>query len=542
MPLIFVPENFSRSVLDKLKKLAGAHILHTPKTSRADFLKKVPRADVLVVRSGTRVDKEALEKAKKLKLIIRAGVGVDNIDLPTATKLGIPVANTPGGNTHSTAELTLTLILSFLRNIGPAYSALANGKWDRAKFRGVELRRKTVGIVGLGRIGKALAEKLRGFEVRTLGYDPFLGDNAYPSHVQKAGLKALLKESDIVTFHVPLTSKTRHILGKETFKFLKKNAIVINCARGGVVDEKELLKAVESGKIKGAALDVFEEEPLPEFSPLRANPSILVTPHLGASTDEAQEEVSMESLGIIEKFLDDGRVQNCINFPFLGIKLEEWMKVYLHMAYYHAKYAMAFGGEEVREFEIITGGEGGKVSTSLLSTSLLTGYLEDLTEEKVSPVTAINVAAERGIKIRLRHEEEETPYKGFLRVRALGGGSHSKIIYQGTATVFGGTRARMVSLFDRPMEFPLGEGTYLFVRNKDKPGVVGKLGSLLGKSRVNIAGLYLGRTGKGETAISIYELDQEPTAAVLKKIMRMSEITETRVITVPNPAKKGLVF
>lgn len=482
--------------------------------------------DGWVVRSGTKVTADLIEAAKKLRIIGRAGVGVDNVDLAAATKRGVVVMNAPDGNTISTAEHTLAMLMAVARWIPQAHQSMKEKKWERSRFVGCELRNKVLGVVGMGRIGTQVAKMALGIGMQVLAYDPFLDPEKSQAHeFSFVSFDELLRKSDFITVHTPLTQETRGMIAAEQIGKMKKGVYLINCARGGIIREADLVEALQSGKVAGAALDVFEKEP-PFESPLLDLENVVVVPHLGASTREAQENVAVVvAEQMVEAFLN-GRVRNAVNMPSLDPKiLEEWkpyVELMERMGAFHAQLAESY----VKQVEIEFIGEVTRHDVRPLSLSFLKGLLQGGGfSETVNYVNAMVLAKERGIRVTETVNEQPADYASLIRVRVV----NEKGEHRTAGTVFGRMDLRIVFLDGNTTDFP-PTGRMIWMMHKDKPGIVGRLGSILGENNINIAGLYVGRREIGGRAVAMVNVDQDVAPDVLKALQQISGIEQVKFV------------
>ena len=492
-------------------------------------LKKIIAAyDAVIVRSATRLTKEIIEAASNLKVIGRAGVGVDNVDLDAATKRGIIVMNTPDGNTTATAEHTMTLILALARKVPQAYLSLVQGKWKREEFLGTELQGKTLGVIGLGRIGREVAKRAgQGFGMKVLAYDPFITEQSMkPPGVMTCDFKTLLKESDFVTVHTPLTPETKYLINKTAFQQMKRGVRVINCARGGIIEEKALLAALHSGKVAGAALDVFEKEP-PVNNPLLKCPQVIATPHLGAATREAQENVSVAVAKQVLDALYNRAIRNAVNLPSLDPEtyrvLQPWIVLAERMGLIHTQ----LFGAKLREVTVRFCGEVTQYPLAALTVAVLKGILAPISGGNVNFVNAPALARERGITVIESKTTDAKDFSNFIEIEAAHNHEKNRIM----GTLFGNREPRVVKI----NEFLLDaepKGYMLFIHNEDRPGVVGTLGNILGKNNVNIAEMTLGRIRKQNKtmALTIINTDQDVPKKVLDEIRNFPAILDVKLV------------
>jgi D-3-phosphoglycerate dehydrogenase len=469
----------------------------------------------LVVRSQTKVTPEVFAAAKNLKAIGRAGVGVDNIDRTAATDHGVVVMNTPSGNTISTAEHAFTLMLSLARNIPQAHATVIAGKWDRKSFEGVEMNGKRLAILGMGRIGTEFAKRAQAFGMHVVAYDPFL------TAARAQSLKVELAETadqalagaDVVTLHIPLTDETRHILNHARLSSMNKGALVINCARGGLVDESAAQELIQSGHLAGIALDVYEVEPPAADHALFASKKAVFTPHLGASTAEAQENVGIEVAYQLRDFLVTGEIRNAVNMPNLDAKTLESVGPYLSLAEALGKLLSKIGPGQVDSLRVSYLGPVSELDTELVTRTVLTGYLASAHHEaQVNLVNAPAVAKAHGLQISEATVALATNWTELIEVSAKKGGETYTV-----AGTFFGSAARIVHILGHNVETNTS-GHFLFVENDDRPGIVGTLGSALGAAKVNIANMSLSRNRDLSQAVTVIEVDSEPPAELLEQL------------------------
>jgi D-3-phosphoglycerate dehydrogenase len=490
-----------------------------------ELIAKIADLDALVVRSQTKVTAKALAAAKRLKVIGRAGVGVDNVDVAAATERGIVVMNTPGGNTISTAEHTFSLLLSLARKIPQAHASMAGGKWDRKSFEGTELCGKTLGIVGMGRIGGEVARRAIAFGMNVIAYDPYLVESRARSlQVELADdLPYLLTRADFITVHMPLTPETNKILNAAALAQCKKGVRIINCARGGLVDEAALLEALQSGQVGGAALDVYEKEPPAEDMAFRALPNVVLTPHLGASTSEAQEGVGIEIAQAISEYLTNGVINNAVNVPNVDVRTLEALRPYLSVGEKLGRLLAQIAPCGLETLAIKYTGKVSEAETVPVTRSILKGLLGQTSEGVINEVNAPKVAANLGLKVTETKQVDGGDFTDLITVEATKGGEKFEV----AATVFAG-RTRIVRINGRNLEAN-PEGVLLFVENQDRPGMLGSIGTLLAKHQINIANMSLGRSEAGGNALSIYNLDTRPNDAVVKEIEAVPGIVSVKV-------------
>jgi D-3-phosphoglycerate dehydrogenase len=467
-----------------------------------ELIARIGNLDALIVRSQTKVTAKALAAASRLKVIGRAGVGVDNVDVAAATERGIVVMNTPGGNTISTAEHTFSLLLSLARKIPQAHASMVAGKWDRKSFEGTELCHKTLGIIGMGRIGGEVARRAIAFGMNVIAYDPYLVQSRARSlQVELAdNLETLLGRADFITVHMPLTSETKNILNEKTI------------ARGGLVEEAALLAALKSGQVGGAALDVYEKEPPAEDLPFRSLPNVVLTPHLGASTAEAQESVGVEIAEAISDYLINGIINNAVNVPNVDLRTLEILRPYLLLGEKLGRLLAQIAPTRLEKLTIHYTGKVSEVETTPVTRTMLKGLLSKTSDVAVNEVNAPRAAQNLGLNVTESRHAEGSDFTDLITLEATKG----EAVYEVGATIVG-VRPRIVRLNGHNLEAN-PEGVLMIVENKDRPGVVGWIGTLLAKAKINIAGMALSRGETGGSALSIYNLDSRPSDELLQEI------------------------
>jgi len=530
MPSIIVLDTLSPDGLALLDAAKASGITYEVATGLAgDALREaLALHDGAICRSGVKITAAALAGNHRLKAIVRAGVGTDNIDKEAATRQGIVVMNTPAGNTLSTAEHAFALLLGLSRNLAAADASLRGHKWDRNKFMGVQLAGKTLGIVGLGRIGQAVAARARAFDMRLMGFDPFLSpDRAAELGIELVeNVRDMLPHVDYLTVHTPLTDETRHLVGMEELKVLKRGVRLVNCARGGIYDERALVAGLESGVIGGVALDVFETEPCTD-SPLFGMPGVLVTPHLGASTEEAQSQVAVEGVGLLVDFLTTGTVRHAVNSSAVDAAALEGVRGFLDLAWRLGQLLAQLDEGQPRSCSIAYRGEIASRNTRLVTAAFAAGLLESAIED-VNVVNAEMLLRERGIDIV---EQSRTDPGAFSSVVAVDLVSGDKV-HRAAGTLFGHAMPRLVQLEGHRLEAYL-DGVLLVFTHQDVPGIIGRVGTAFGELGVNIAQMTVGRSTPGGDAIGVLNLDQEPSAKAVEAVLACPGIRSARVVTLP---------
>jgi len=498
--------------------------------TEAELLPVVADAVALVVRSETKVTHKVIAAAPKLRVVGRAGVGVDNVDVEAATQHGIVVMNTPGGNTVTTAELSFAMILALARKVPQAHVSMAAGKWDRKLFQGAELLGKTLGVLGMGRIGSEVTKRALAFGMRVIAYDPYLTeDRAKAIGAEFAdSVDDVYRAADFITVHMPVTPETKHMLNAAAFAKMKPGVRLVNCARGEIIVENDLIAALESGKVAGAALDVYSVEPLPADHPFRKQPNLILTPHLGASTQEAQEKCGIEVAEVIAGYLLTGEVRNAVNLPYLDAKTYELVKPYLPLGEALGKLLAQLAPTSADRIYITYGGHARELpNVDPVTRAVLRGFLEGSALKDVNNVNVRAIAAGIGITVEEKKSDEPVTFNEWVHVQIFGSGK--KIVSAG-GTFFGSpNNPRIVRLFSTPVEIPIS-GTLLLLNNKDRPGIVGYLGTLLGKHNVNIANMSLARDTVGGLALMVLNLDSAPPPAVLEELQKDPDISNVKVV------------
>ena len=530
MPSIIVLDKLSPDGLALLEAAAKLGISYEVKTglSGEELKDALASHDGAICRSGVKITADALSGNHRLRAIVRAGVGTDNIDKQAATRQGIVVMNTPAGNTVSTAEHAFTLLLALSRNVAPADASLREHRWDRSKYMGVQLAGKTLGIVGMGRIGQAVASRARAFDMRVVVYDPFLAaERAGELGVELFGsVREMLPELDYLTVHTPLTDDTRHLIGKAELSLLKPGVRLINCARGGIYDEEALLEGLESGVLAGAALDVFETEPCTD-SPLFGRPDVLVTPHLGASTEEAQSQVAIEGVNLLTDFLRTGTIRHSVNSSPIDPADLEGLRGFLDLGWRLGVLLSQLDDQPPKAVSIAYRGEIASRNTRLITAAFAAGLLETALED-VNIINAEMLLRERGIELV---EQSRTDPGAFSSVVAvdLVVGDH---VHRAAGTLFGRSMPRLVQLEGHRLEAYL-DGTLLIFMHEDVPGIIGNVGTAFGGTGVNIAQMTVGRSAPGGDAIGVLSLDQEPSEESLSKVRTCDGIHSAKVCKLP---------
>lgn len=530
MPSIIVLDTLSPDGLALLDAAKAHGITYEVATGLSgDGLREaLARHDGAICRSGVKITAAALAGNHRLRAIVRAGVGTDNIDKEAATRLGIVVMNTPAGNTLSTAEHAFALILGLSRNIAAADASLRAHKWDRNKFMGAQLAGKTLGIVGLGRIGQAVAERARAFDMRVLGYDPFLS----PDRAAELGIelidsvRGMLPEVDYLTVHTPLTDETRHLVGMKELEILKPGIRLINCARGGIYEEAALAEGLKRGVIGGVALDVFEKEPCTD-SPLFEMPGVLVTPHLGASTEEAQSQVAVEGVGLLVDFLTTGAIRHAVNSSAIDPAALEGVRGFLDLSWRLGLLLSQLDSAAPRSCSIAYRGEIASRNTRLVTAAFAAGLLEGSIED-VNIVNAEMLLRERGIELVEQSRTDPGAFSSVVAVDLVGDDQ----VHRAAGTLFGHSMPRIVQLEGQRLEAYL-DGILLVFTHQDVPGIIGRVGNAFGQSGINIAQMTVGRSTPGGDAIGVLNLDQEPSPEAVAAVAACPGVKSARIVKLP---------
>lgn len=498
------------------------------KLPESELLPRVRDAVALIVRSETRITRAVMEAAAGLRVVGRAGVGVDNVDVAAATDRGVVVMNTPAGNTISTAELTFSMLLSLARKIPQAHASMKAGEWNRKAFSGTEVHGKNLGVLGMGRIGSEVARRARAFGMRVLAYDPYLSHaRAQALDVELVPLDALYAGADFITVHMPMTDETRGMINTSTIATMKRGVRLLNCARGGIIVEADLAEALKSGQVAAAALDVFETEPPPVDFPLRLLPQVIMTPHLGASTEEAQENVGIEVAEAITDYLLQGEVRNSVNLPALDAKTYAHLRPYLMLGEKLGRLLGQLAPKQLDRVYITYGGKARELpTTDPVTRAILKGLLEPSAGAELNYVNVRSVAANRGLVVEEKRSDEIVTFNEWLHVAVYSGGEKTSA----GGTFFGSPdNPRIVRLFSTPTEIPIS-GILLLLRNRDRPGIVGYLGTLLSRHQVNIASMTLSRDHAGGHALTSLNLDSVPPEEALEELRRDPDISNVRVV------------
>ena len=512
----------------------GIKILEKEKDFKVDVKPKLPPAelkeiiknyDAIIVRSGTKVTQDIISNAKKLKIIGRAGVGLDNVDVNAASKKGIIVMNAPAGNTISTAEHTMSMILALSRNIPQAYASMKQGKWDRKKFMGTELYNKILGIIGFGRIGAEVAKRAFSFKMKVLAYDPYLSkEKAKKMDVELVDFKILLRKSDYITVHTPLTAETKHFIGKSEFKIMKNGVRIVNCARGGIIDEKALDEAMESGKVSGAALDVYEKEP-PTDNPLLKRPNVITTPHLGASTEEAQVNVAIDIAESVRDAVLDRGIRNAVNVPSVDSEMLKNLQPYFNLAEKIGLLQTQLVEGRVHKVKVKYIGDVTEYDVTPITMAFVKGLLSPILQETINYMNASLIAKSRGIEVTESKTSEIIDFANAIAVTVETNKGKNLVM----GSLFTKTDPRIIRINNFYVDL-VPKGHLIYISNRDLPGVVGVIGTILGRNNINIAGMTFGRIKPGGDAITVLNIDSAPSPEVIRKLRKTKNINDVRVM------------
>jgi len=514
MKKILITDSVSEKCI-KVLESAGYDVDYKTDFSPESLKKRIKDYNALIVRSATKITSGLIEKMEKMEVIGRAGTGVDNIDVESATKKGILVLNTPGGNTVSAAEHTMAMMLSICRLIPMASRSLSEKKWDRKSFKGTELQDKTLGLLGLGKIGKEVAKRAHGFGMKVIAYDPLISSVV----AEKLGVTLLkvdeiFTNSDIISVHVPFNDKTKYLISEETLSKCKDGVKIVNCARGGIVNENDLLNALSTGKVSAAALDVFESEPPDVKNKLLNHPKVVCTPHLGASTDEAQEKVAIQIAEQISDYFLNNRITGAVNAPSVQKEIPSRLEPYIKLSEVIGLFQSQIMKGQLNDIEITIWGDDLNSISELLTASLLKGLLSKQRSERVNLINALLLAKEEDIAIRQIKSSETRAYNNLIRVSINSNDEFSRVI---EGTVVGKNNLRIINIDGFPVDFnPVGK--IILYYNRDIPGIVANVSALLANEQINIAGLSLGRIEEGEEALTVIKIDSDLGSNLLGRI------------------------
>ncbi|MEZ4216562.1 MAG: phosphoglycerate dehydrogenase [Myxococcota bacterium] len=521
MAKVLVTDPLAQQGLDVLRASSGLEVVVA---EPSDVLTAIADAEGLVVRSGTKVTKQVIAAAPQLRVIGRAGIGVDNVDVPAATERGIVVVNTPEGNNITTAEHAIALLVSLARHIPQATASMKAGKWEKKRFEGMELYNRTLGVLGIGNIGRIVAQRAKGLGMKVVAFDPFVSAEAAARFdIELVDLGELLSRADAITVHVPKTKDTTNLLGRAAFAKCRPGVLVINAARGGIVDEAALLEALESGQVGGAALDVFVEEPPPAGHPLVAHPRVICTPHLGASTEQAQVNVSIAVAEQVRDYLLLGLVRNAVNVPSISADLLHEMRPYLQLAEKLGRFQGQLCPGPIDQIEVEYAGDVAELDVAPITIAVLKGVLEKATD-RVNMVNAPLLAQDRGIKVLESKASRRQDFASTVTVRVKG--CLDRLI---AGAVFHGGQPRIVRIDDFMLE-AIPEGSTLLVFNHDQPGVVGTVGTMLGEAGINISRMQLALVRERQEAAMLVNVDQSPPESVLEQLRALPHVISAQLV------------
>jgi D-3-phosphoglycerate dehydrogenase len=513
--------------VDIIKRSNAIEPIVHDKIAREKLIAIAGDADGIIVRSATSVDRELMQQARRLKVIGRAGVGVDNVDIDAATEHGILVMNSPGGSTTTTAEHTIAMLFALARKIPQAYTTLKNGQWEKNKFKGVELAGKTLGVIGLGRIGSEVARKCQAMGMNVVAYDPYINPDARLSTgLALVELESVFEQADFITVHVPLSDATRNLINKNTIARMRDGVRLVNCARGGIINESELYDALKSGKVGGAAFDVFEIEPNVE-SPLLQLESFIATPHLGASTVEAQRRVSEDICRQVSDYLLKNTVDGALNFPRLEAGVVERYQHFVDLAARVGTFLSQMCEGRMQTVSIRYSGEVCDMNLNYLTSLIVRSLLAPVLREGINLVNAMHVAKQRGIKVQETRVPAPENFTNLIAIELKTDVESHRV----SGTVFTDKLPRIVNIDGYPLEV-VPRGNMIFFTNNDKPGVIGAIGTVLGKWKVNIAGMHLGREHEGGRALALLLVDDPVGKDVIEEFRQIPNILSAKVVQV----------
>ena len=523
---VLISDSMSERCVEIFKNAPGLQVDVNTKLKPEELKKVIKDYHALVVRSATKVTAQIIEAADNLKVVGRAGTGVDNIDMQAATKKGIVVMNTPGGNTITTAEHAVSMLMALARKIPQATASMRKGEWEKKKFEGTEVTSKTLGILGVGNIGSVVADRAQGLRMNVIAYDPYLSQEAANRMgVELVSLDELYKKSDFISIHVPLTNETKNLVNKDAFAKMKKGVKIINCARGGIVNEKDLCDAIKVGIVSSAALDVFEKEPTPPDNPLLQMEEVILTPHLGASTAEAQENVAIAIAEQIVDYLIKGTIRNAVNVPSVPAELLANLGPYITLAEKLGIFQGQILKGGIEEVTIEYSGDVVSYDVAPVTIAAIKGLLDQLMDQQVNFVNAPFVAKERGIKVIEIKSSRAIDFASSITIKVKTKEEENLI----EGALFGKKEPRIVRI-DKFFLDAVPEGYLLVLHNYDKPGVIGNVGTLLGSGNINIARLHLGRQAVGGEAVSVWNIDTPLPTDLLSKLLKLPHMISAKVV------------
>ncbi len=516
---VLVSDNLSPKGIEILE-LAGLTVVFKTGLKPEELKQEIRDCDGLVIRSATKVTADVIEAAEKLKVIGRAGIGLDNVDVPAASKKGIIVMNAPGGNVVTAAEHSIAMLLALSRNIPQATASMKSGKWEKKRFLGKEVFKKVLGIIGIGRIGSIVADRAHGLRMQVIAYDPYIGPEAAAKMgIELVSLDALYARADYISIHVPLTKDTKNLVNAESFAKMKDGVMLIDCARGGIVDEEALYHAMNSGKVAGAALDVFAQEPLPENAPLLGMDRFICTPHLGASTEEAQDNVAIAITNQMVDYLKNGTISNAVNFPSVDADVLERIQPYLSLAEKMGSFQMQLAKGGIQEVAIEYVGDVAGIDTQPITIAMLKGLFAPILKDAVNFINAPIIAKERGVRVTELKSTTTEDFTNLITLRVKTPEEENAL----SGTIFGKKEPRLVRINTFRLEAVI-EGHMLLIYNNDKPGVIGSIGTTMGKAGMNIARMHVGQeTGPGRNVI-LLNTNAPVSSALLKDLSIIPDV------------------
>ena len=524
MARVLVSDELASQGLEILERARGIEVDYRPGLSPGELLTAIADADGLVIRSGTKVTADVIAAGRKLRVIGRAGIGVDNVDVPAATARGIVVMNTPGGNNITTAEHAIALLISLARHIPQATASMKAGQWEKTRFMGTELYNRTLGVLGLGNIGRIVADRARGLGMKVIAHDPYLSEKQIPNlDVELVSFDALLERADAITVHVPRTKDTTGMLGKAAFAKARRGVLVVNAARGGIVDEAALLEALKSGQVAGAALDVFVTEPPAKDHPLVHHENVICTPHLGASTEQAQVNVGIAVAEQVRDYLQSEIVGNAVNMPSVPKELLARIRPYLVLGEKLGRFQGQLCKGAIDQIEIEYAGDAADLNVAPLTVAVLKGLLESVTD-KVNMVNAPSLAQQRGIKVIESKSSRTRDFASSISTRVTGCIDRTIV-----GALFHGGQPRIVRIDDFMLE-AIPEGPTLLVHNHDRPGVVGTVGTVLGETGFNISRMQLALVRERNEAAMIVNIDTAPDESVLERLRSLPHMISVQLV------------
>lgn len=524
---ILISDKLAQEGVELLKKKDAFDVVYKAGISHEELIKEIKDAHGLIIRSASMVSEDVIDAAEKLQVVARAGVGLDNVDIPKATGKGIVVMNTPGGNTTSTAEHAIALLFSLARKIPMADASMKKQLWEKKLFQGTELRGKTIAVIGLGRIGKEVARRCKGLSMKVIGFDPFIPkDKLSDFDIDVMELDDIWKEADFITVHTPLTDQTKDLITSKEIEQMKPSVRLINCARGGIYNENDLYNALKEGRIGGAALDVFTEEPPKDLPPFYKLDNVVLSPHLGASTSEAQISVAVEAAENVSEYILSGIAKNSVNFPSLEINEYNFLKPYIDLVEKMGSMQGAIMDGRIDEIKIFYSGDFGNYDLSPLTAAYIKGLISPYTDFNVNFVNAPIIAKERGIKIQVGEDTSSRDYAHLIMINVVSQERSNEL----SGTILG-KQTWIVKFDDYVIDF-IPSGKMLVIHNNDVPNVVGSIGTFLGENRINIANLHLARKSMGGKALVIVEVDNEISSDLLEQMKRLPEMLDLKYIIV----------